>query len=130
MMTAPSWSGVRGEKIVRMQVGRHVAVDHHAALGDLLETGLALEHDERPVAVGGQVGGGLGDLVGDVPDGPRIGRRQQPGEGADPPDAIERAADLGLEDDDEGEQADDRPALQDRGQRAAVGRRPPGRRRR
>ena len=38
-------------------------MDHHAGLGDLLEPRLALEHDERAVALGGQLGGGPGDLA-------------------------------------------------------------------
>ena len=65
-------------------------MDHHAGLGDLLEPGLALEDDQRPVAIRGQVGGRAGDLVGDVVHGPRIGRRQEPGERADPTDAVQR----------------------------------------
>ena len=71
------------------QVGRDVAVDHHPGLGDLLEAGLALEDDERAVAVRGQVRGGPGHLVGDMVDRPRVGRRQEPGERADPADAVE-----------------------------------------
>ena len=39
------------------EVGRQVAVDHDAGLGDLLEPGLALDDDERAVAVGRQAGG-------------------------------------------------------------------------
>src|SRR4029078_5817594 len=42
----------------------------------------------------------------------RIGTRQDPAEGADAPDALERAPDLGLEDDDEREQPDDGAALE------------------
>ena len=38
MITAPSWSGGPRREDRPEQVGRHVAVDHHPALGDLLET--------------------------------------------------------------------------------------------
>ncbi len=112
MITAPSWSGVLGEKIVRMQVRRDVRVDHDARLGHLLEAGVPLEDDERAVAVGREQRGGVGDLVGDVLDGALLGRREEPVERPDPPDPLERAAQLGLEDDDQREQPDDgaRPA--------------------
>ena len=98
------------------QVGRDVAVDHHPGLGDLLEPGLALEHDQRAVAFGGQLGGRPRDLVGDVIDGALLGRRQQPAERADPADPLEGPAELRLEDDDEREQADDGAALEDLGE--------------
>ena len=110
---------LRGEDRAQ-QVGRHVAVDHHAGLGHLLEPGLALEHDERALAVGRQLGRRAGDLGRDVDGGARLGRRQEPAERPDPPDALERAAQLGLEDDDEGEQADDRAGLEDLGQQPQV----------
>ena len=58
--------------------------------------------------------------VGDVLDGARLGRRQEPAERADPADPLERPAELGLEDDDEGEQADDGAGLEDLGQEAQV----------
>jgi len=53
-------------------------------------------------------------------DGARLGRRPEPAERTDPPDALEGAAQLGLEHDDEGEQADDRTGLQDPGQEPQV----------
>ena len=120
MMTAPSWSADFGREDRAQQVGRHVAVDHHAGLGDLLEAGLALEHDQRALAVGGEPGRRAGDLGRDVDRGARFGRRQEPAEGADPADPLERAAQLGLEDDHEREQADDGAGLQDLGQQAQV----------
>ena len=110
------------------QVGRDVAVDHHAGLGDLLEAGLALEHDQGALAVRRQLGRGARDLGRDMDRGARLGRRQEPAEGADPADALERPAQLRLEDDDEGEQADDGAGLEDLGEQAQVEARPRGRR--
>ena len=98
------------------QVGRDVGVDHDAGLGDLLEAGVALEDDERAVAVGREQRRGVGDLVGDVLDGALLSRRQEPVERADAADPLERAAQLGLEDDDEREQPDDGAGLEDLGQ--------------
>ena len=95
------------------EVRREVAVDHHAGLGHLLEPGLALDDDEGAMALGRQGGGGARHLVRDVLGDARVDRRQQPRERADPADALKGAAQLGLEDDDEGEQADDGAALQD-----------------
>ena len=95
-------------------------MDHHAGLGDLLEPGLALDDDERAVALGRQRGGRPRHLVRDVLGDARVGRREQPRERADPADALQGAPQLGLEDDDEGEQADDRAALQDPGEQDAV----------
>ena len=43
-------------------------------------------------------------------------RREQPAERADPPDPLEAPAELGLEHDDEREQADDRARLEDLGE--------------
>ena len=110
---------LRGEDRAQ-QVGRHVAVDHHAGLGHLLEPGLALEHDEGALADRRQLGRRAGDLGRDVDGGPRIGRRQEPAERPDAADPLERAAQLGLEDDDEGEDADDRAGLHDLGQEPQV----------
>ena len=98
------------------QVGRDVGVDHHAGLGDLLEAGVALEHDQRAVAVGREQRGGVGDLVGDVLDGALLGRREEPVERPDPADPLERPAQLRLEDDDQREQPDDGARLEDLGQ--------------
>ena len=58
--------------------------------------------------------------VDDVLGGPRVGRREEPAERPDAADPLERAAQLGLEDDDEGEHADDRAGLQDLGQEPQV----------
>ena len=52
MITAPSWSGLRGMKIVSSRSGERSRVDHHAALRDLAEAGLALEHHQRAGPVG------------------------------------------------------------------------------
>ncbi len=43
----------------RQQVGRQLAVDRDAGLGDLAEAGLPLDDHERAVAVGGQQPGGM-----------------------------------------------------------------------
>ena len=120
MITAPSWSGDFGREDRAQQVGRHVAVDHHPGLGDLLEAGLALEHDQGALAVGRQLGRGARDLGRDVLDGARLGRRQEPAERADPADPLERPPQLRLEDDDEGEQADDGAGLEDLGEQPQV----------
>ena len=102
------------------QIGADVGVEHHAGLRDLLEAGLALEHDQRAVAVGRQQRRRPGDLVRDVVDGPLLGRREEPVERPDPADPLERAAKLRLEDDDEGEQADDGEGLEDLGEEPQV----------
>ena len=70
----------------------------------------------------------LGDLVGDVLDGPLLGRREEPVERSDPADPLERAAQLRLEDDDEREQADDGARLEDLGQQLEAEERGPRRR--
>ena len=95
------------------ELAREVGMDHHAGLGDLLEAGLPLQHDQGAVALARQHARGLGDLGGDVLDGALPGRREQPAERPDAPDALEAAPELGLEHDDEREQADDRARLQD-----------------
>ena len=109
---------LRGEDRAQ-QVGRDVAVDHHAGLGDLFEARLALEHDEGALAIGRQFGGRPRDLGRDVDRDARLRRRQEPAERPDPPDPLERPAQLGLEDDDQREQADDRAGLEDLGQEDA-----------
>ena len=120
MITAPSWSGDFGVKIVRSRSADRSPWIITPGLGDLLEAGLAFEHDERALAVGRQPGRGAGDLGRDVDHGARLGRRQEPAERSDPPDALERASELRLEDDDEGEQPDDRATLEDPGQQPQV----------
>ena len=120
MMTAPSWSSVRGMKIVHRQLVRQVGVDHHAGLGDLLEAGLALQHDQGAVAVARQHAGGLGDLVGHVLDA-ALGRGgEQPADGAHPADPLQRAAQLRLEDHHQREQAHDGAGLEDLGEQAEL----------
>ena len=52
--------------------------------------------------------------------GALLGRRHQPGERSDPADALEAAAQLRLEDDDEREQADDGAGLEDLGDEPQV----------
>ena len=130
MITAPSWRAVRGAKIVRSRSADRSPWIITPGLGDLLEAGLALDHDERAVALRRQAAGGPRDLGRDVLGGPRLGRRQEPAERADAADALERPPQLGLEDDDEGEQADDGAGLEDLGQQAQVERDRPARRRR
>ena len=95
------------------EVGRDVAVDHHAGLGDLLEPGLPFHDDQRAVPVARQSGRRRGHLVGDPLDGAQLRPGMQPGERTDTADPVERAPQLGLEDDDEGEQRHDRAALED-----------------
>ena len=56
------------------EVGRHVAVDHHAGLGHFLEAGLALEDDEGTVTVAREARRGLGDFGRHVTDGAGLGR--------------------------------------------------------
>jgi hypothetical protein len=102
------------------QVGRDVAVDHHAGLGDLLETGLALEDDEGALADGGQLGRRARDLGRHMGDRTRLRGRQEPSERTDPTDALEGASQLRLEDDHEGEQADDCAGLEDLGEQPQV----------
>ena len=109
----------RGEDRAQ-QVGRDVAVDHHTGLGHLFEAGLALEHDQGALAVHRQLRRGARDLIRDMDGGARLGRRQEPAEGADPADALERPPQLRLEDDDQGEQADDRAGLEDLREEAEV----------
>ena len=57
------------------QVDREVAVDHHARFGDLLQPGLALQHDERPVVLGCKARRGARDHGAHALGGPLIGRR-------------------------------------------------------
>ncbi len=80
-------------------------MNHHAGLGDLLQAGLALEDDQRTVALRGQVGCGPRHLRGDVFGLALFSRRDQPREGSDATDPFEATAKLRLEDDDEGEDA-------------------------
>ena len=69
MMTAPSWSDGPRREDRAQELAREVGVDHDAGLGDLLEAGVALEHDQGAVALARQHARGLGDLGGDVLDG-------------------------------------------------------------
>ena len=118
-ITAPSWSGDLRREDRPKQVRRQVAVDHHADLGDLLQARLALDHDERAVALGRQRCGRPGHLGGDVSTRAILGRHQ-PAQRADPADAVEGTAELRLEDDDEREQADDGAGLEDLGEQLQV----------
>ena len=99
------------------QLARQVGVEHHAGLGDLLEAGLALEHDQRPVALARQLPGGLRDLGRDVLDRALLGRRERASRTCPTrPIRSSAAAQLGLEHDDEREQADDGARLEDLGE--------------
>jgi hypothetical protein len=97
------------------QFARELRAEHHAALGHVLETGLALEHDERPDPVSGEQRRGAGDGVGDSVD-LTLRARPEPAQRAEATDAFQRPAQLGLEDDDEREQADDGTGLKDLGE--------------
>ena len=88
-------------------------MNHHAGLGDLLQPGLALEDDQRTMALRGEGGCGPRHLRGDVFRLPLFSRRDQPREGSDATDAFEATAELWLEDDDEREDAHDGARLQD-----------------
>ena len=91
-------------------------MDHYARLRDLLEARLTLEHDQCPVALRREQGRGSRDLGGDVLGLPLGGGRQQPGQRADTADPLERPAQLRLEYDHEGKDADDRSGLENLGQ--------------
>jgi hypothetical protein len=104
--------GLGGEDRAQ-QVGRQVTVDGHPGLGDLSETGLALEHDEGAVALGRERPRRVRHLAGHPLDAAPVGRREEPAEGADPADPLEGSPELGLEDDDQGEDADDGAVLED-----------------
>ena len=70
--------------------------------------------------LGGQDAGGVGDLGRDVLGGPFLDRREQPCQRADPADPLETSPELGLEDDHEGEHADDGARLEDLAQERQV----------
>ena len=116
MITAPSWSAVRGEKIVRSRsaetspwIMTPVSATSSSPVSRSMTMSAPWPSAERPAAA-------RGDLGGDVTRRAPLRRREEPGERADAADALERPAQLGLEDDDEGEQADDRAGLEDAGQ--------------
>ena len=94
------------------QLARELGAEHHAALGHVLEAGLALEHDERPDPIRREQRRGVGDGVGHPVD-LTLRARPEPAERAEATDAFERPAQLGLEDDDERQQADDGTGLED-----------------
>ena len=102
------------------EVGRHIAVDHDAGLGHLLETRLSLEDDQGAMAVGRQPGRRPGDLRRDVDCRAGLGGREQPTKGPHTADAFERPPQLRLEDDHECEQADDGARLEDLGQQPEI----------
>jgi hypothetical protein len=104
----------------QQQVDADVGVEHHAGLGDLLQARVPLEDDQRAVTLAGEERCCPGDLVGDPVDRALLRWREEPVERADAADPLERPAELRLEDDDEGEQADDRQGLEDLGEEAEV----------
>ncbi len=99
------------------EIDRQVSVDHDAALGDFLETGVALQHDERPMTVTGHEGSSSRHLGRHV-----LGRgvlaREEPRQRTDPTNPVQCSTQLRLEDDHQGKQANDRPGLQDLGEEA------------
>ena len=102
------------------QIDTDLRVDHDARLGDLLETRIPFEHDQGAIPIGREQRRRPGNLVGDALDGPLLRRREEPVERPDAADPLERPAELGLEDHDEGEQADDREGLEDLGEQPEV----------
>jgi hypothetical protein len=90
--------GVRVEE-VDQQLPCQQAVNGHAALDEVLQSGLALQDDERAVAVAGKLRGRL-DQFADRAFGLITGARaelRQPGTGL--PELLQRAPDLRLEND-------------------------------
>ena len=116
MITAPSWSGVRGEKIVRSRSAETSAWIMTPVSATSSRPVSRSRTMSAPWPSAESSAGGVGDLVGDVLDGALLGRREEPVERADAPDPLERAPQLRLEDDDEREQSDDRAGLEDLGQ--------------
>ena len=91
-------------------------MDHHPGLGDLLQPGLPLEHDQGTMSVRRQQpSSGCHDLCHAFA-GALLGRREQPGERAHPADPLEGPPELRLEDHHEREQADHGTGLHDLGQ--------------
>ena len=91
MITAPSWSSVRGAKIVVSSSCDRSEWSMTPDLGDLLEARLPLEHDQRAVAVARQ------DGPRPWPPRRRRARSRRCSDGAksqlddaDPPDPLER----------------------------------------
>ena len=95
------------------QVRGYVGVEHDAGLGDLLQAGLALDHDQGPVALVRQTFRGTGHLGRDMDDRGLLRRRDQPAKRAQTADPVERPPQLRLEDDDQREETDIRPGLED-----------------
>jgi hypothetical protein len=104
------------------QVGREIAVDHHAGLRDLLEARLALDHDQGAVVFAAEPERRPSDLGGDHLRRAVLGR-DEPAQRADAADAIQRPPQLRLEHDDEREQADDRGGFKDLGEQPEGSRR-------
>ena len=91
-------------------------------LGGVLEARLALDDDQRADAVRGERGGGAGETMAATRVCVRGGTRRchDPAQRADAPDALQRPAQLRLEDDDERQQADHGAGLEDRGEEPQV----------
>src|SRR5664280_1375851 len=100
------------------EIGREVRVDHHAGLRDLLEAGFPLHDHQGPESRARQVGRSARHGEGHLLGAPLVGGRGEPGERSNPSDPLEGAAELGLEDDHEREQADDRTGLHELGEQA------------
>src|ERR1051325_3972002 len=87
---------------LQQNLGADDTVDHDARLGVLLKTGLALEHDERALAAFREAAARPGDLVDRALHTLRLVRTQRTVDPtAQSPDALHRAPELRLEDDDQ-----------------------------
>ena len=120
MITAPSWSSVRGAKIVvssscdrsEWSITPDSAISSRPVSRSRTMSAPWPSRDRIPAA--------LATSRRDVLDPALLGRREEPAHRADPPDPLERAAELRLEHDDEREQADDGARLEQLGEQAQL----------
>ena len=96
--------GRPGRKERDQQVRGYVGVKHDARLGDLLQAGLPLHDDQGTVALVRQPLSCSGYLCRDMGRHRLLGRRYQPGQGAQAADSVEGAPQFRLEDNDKREQ--------------------------
>src|SRR5581483_4673776 len=93
-----------GEEQGDQDLGGHLAVDAHTGDGDVLQSGLALEDDERPGAPFLEAAGGADHLVDDARDLDAAVVADQRAHPAQAPHLVEGAAQLRLEEDDQRQQ--------------------------
>ena len=106
-ITAPSWSGLRGMKIVSSRSAERSPWIMTPVSAISSRPGLALQDDQRAVALGGEGGCGPRDLRRDMLRDCRCSAGDiSHANGSDPADPFEATPELRLEDDDEGEDAD------------------------